>query len=111
RREQWQQARLPAHVAARLGALRDHEIAARGLGGDRLVERSDLPAHERTERVSLVDERALGLAIEELDDPRAARRDRDARWIEERHQEVHTERAGSRLRDALELRIQELRRI
>jgi hypothetical protein len=91
-------------VAARFGALHDKEVAARALGGDRLVERSDLPAHQRASGMTGVDELRVGLAVVELDDPRPARRHRDARGIEERHQEVHADGAARPLRSYVHAR-------
>ena len=110
-REQREQARLSANVPARLGSLRDDEVAARALGSHGLRERPDLPAYQRAECASALDQLCVRIAVEELHDPRTVRSDREAFGIEKRNQEVDADDASRSLRELLQKRFEHRRRL
>ena len=92
RREKLVERRPAADVSPGFGPLDDDEVTT---GGDRLpcfVRRTDLPCSECATVVHEVDELGGRIAVEELDDLRTRRGGCNRRTIEERHQEVHTER-------------------
>jgi hypothetical protein len=108
--EERQQAHRAAHMAARLHALRDDHVAIRLLGRDGFAHGADLPDRERTPRVQVIDERVVGLSVEEFHHASSACRHVDALEIEERDQQVDAVGLRSEPFDGVELLGQHRRR-
>ena len=101
-----EQCELASHVATRLGALRDDDVAA-GLGRrTRLAHRADLPRNQRTGRVHSIHEAGIRIPIKELDQASARRRNVDCVRVEEREQEVDAEGPPCRGGDLVEHRLE-----
>ncbi len=95
----------PANVSACLDALDDDDVAADLRRAPRLVDGSDLPPCERARVVYELHELAVGVRVEELDEPRT--RGRQADVVEgvdlpERRDEVHAEGGGTGVRELVE---------
>ena len=93
-------------MAPGLDPLQDDDVDARGRRAARLACRSHLPPDPRAARPDELDERRVGLGVEELDEVGARRRDVEGRAVlgdvEERHDEVHAHgpvAAGAHLGD------------
>ena len=95
--EQGQQRRaLDALAPARLPALGDHDVAARGLGGARLLGGLDLPAADTADECH---QRLVRLGEEEVDVRGALARELERAAVHHRHDEVHAERRLERVED------------
>jgi hypothetical protein len=92
----------PPDVTPRLGPLGDHQVASCVGRGTGFFGRADLPSRQRSGRMDAVDECALGIPIEEFDEPTPLGSELDGRHVEEGHQEVGTYRAGSPLGEIVE---------
>jgi hypothetical protein len=102
RAQEWEKRHPPPDVSACLRALHDDEVTSRALGGDRLLDRPDLPARERTAGVHRFDKRGVRLGIEELHHAGSRRCDVDGVAVEEGHEEGHPERSPGPGRHAFE---------
>jgi hypothetical protein len=91
--KQRQHAELTAHVPTRPGTLPDDEVAPCVDRRETFGQRADLPARQRAAGMHQLDERRIGLAVEEFHHARRARGDRHAVAVEKRHEEIDPERA------------------
>ena len=86
-----------ADVTASLNALCDNEIATRIVRPEGLIPRSDLPSGKSSPVMDDLDQLAIRLAVEEIDDPGATSRQADAfaiGWRSPiRNDEIHTKRS------------------
>ena len=95
-------------MAAGLGALRDHDVAAGLDRRTRFADRADLPRGQRTGRVHSIHQLGIRIPVEELDQASTRRGEVDCFRVEEREQEVDAEgtlrRGGDLVEHGLERR-------
>jgi hypothetical protein len=89
--EKRQNADRAAHVAARLDALSDDEVAAGRLRRDGFLDRADLPGHQGTTVAAELNERRVRITEEELDHLHEWRDRGDRLAIKERDQETRAD--------------------
>ena len=80
--EQWHQRELAGEPPARLAALRDDQIASGVYGRERLLDRADLPARQRSGAVDPLDQPSVGRPEVKVDQRRARERDLKAVAVE-----------------------------
>ena len=84
-------AQLAGEPPARLAALGDDQIASSMCGRERLLDRADLPARQRSGAVDSIDQLAVGRSEVKVDQRRARERDLKAVAVEQGPDEVHAE--------------------